>query len=114
MVSRRLQSFAYLLLLSGVGLLTYFGSEWTQLPEWTEAEITQSVELNLAIDLQRMGPNLQPEGEKLDRLRALVRVEVEAEIREDREQVERWLGLGLICLVFGISQLLLQRGLARR
>lgn len=113
MIAQRIRLFAYVLLISGVALLTWFGEQWYRLPVWTEGEIEQSVELNLAMDLQRLGPNLRPEGEKLARLRQMVRAEVEAEIRKDREQVERWLGLGLICLVFGASQLILQRGLQR-
>lgn len=113
MLARRIQAFGALLLVSGVGLTAWYGDQWYRLPVWTETEIEQSVEINLAIDLQRMGPALRPEGEKLDRLRQLVRAEVEAEIRHEREQVERWLGLGLICLVFGASQMLLARGLAR-
>lgn len=113
MLARRIQAFAYILILSGVGLLSWFGEEWYRLPQWSEVEIEQSVELNLAIDLQRLGPNMQPQGEKLARLRQIVRAEVKAEIRHEREQVERWLGLGGICIVFGISQWLLQRGMQR-
>ena len=114
MLARRLQAFAYILIVTGVGLLAWFGDEWYRLPVWSEAEIEQSVELNLAIDLKRLGPNMQPEGEKLERLRQIVRAEVKAEIRQEREKVERWLGLGAICIVFGISQWLMQRGMQRK
>lgn len=109
MIARRLRTFAYILVISGVAVLTWHGEQWYRLPVWTEAEIEQSVELNLALDLQRLGPNLRPEGEKLQRLRDMVRAEVVGEIRREREQVEKWLGAGLVLLIFGVGQWLLSR-----
>jgi hypothetical protein len=107
MLFRNPRLFAFTLLAAGLGLCGYYGEQWYRLPQWNEAEIAQSTELNLQFDLQRMGPQLQPTGEKLEALRKIVRAEVEAEIRHDREQVERWLGLGLLLLVLGAGQAVL-------
>lgn len=97
----------FLMIAAGLGLVLYYGLQWRELPRWSEAEIAQSAELNLALDLQRMGPLLQPTGTRLAELRTRVRAEVEAEIRHDRRALERWIGLGLLLMVFGGSQYLL-------
>lgn len=106
MLFRNPQAFAVLMLAIGIGLIGYYGEQWYRLPKWTEAEIEQSVELNLAIDLNRMGAHLRPTGEKLERLRGIARAEVTGEIRRERETLERWLGAGLILLVLGAGQAL--------
>lgn len=104
MLFRNPKALAFLMIAIGLGLLGYYGEQWYRLPQWTEAEIEQSVELNLAIDLNRMGPHLRPTGEKLERLREIVRSEVQGEIRREREGLERWIGAGLILLVLGAGQ----------
>lgn len=96
--------FAFLMVAVGTGLLGYYGEQRYRLPEWSEAEIEQSVELNLAIELQRRGPHLQPTGERLESLRRTLRAEVEGEIRKDRRELERWIGLGALLVVFGLGQ----------
>lgn len=106
MLFRNPKSLAFLLLALGVGLCGYYGQKWYELPEWSEAEIAQSVEINLELDLQRMGPHLRPTGERLEDLRRLVRSEVEAEIRKEREGAQKGLGAGLIALVLAVGQLL--------
>lgn len=104
MLFRNPNLFAFLLLAIGIGLVGYYGEQRWQLPQWSEAEIEQSVELNLAMDLDRRGPHLRPTGERLAGLRAAIRAEVEAEIRRDREKLERWIGLGAILCVLGAAQ----------
>lgn len=104
---RNPRAFAFVLAAIGIGLIAWYGEQWYRLPTWGEAEIAQSVELNLALEQQRRGPHLQPTGEKLDALRQALRAEVEAEIRRDRQGLERWIGLGLLLVVFGLAQWLL-------
>ena len=104
MLLRNPRAFAFLLAAIGIGLLAYYGEQRWRLPQWSEAEIEQSVELNLALELQRRGPHLQPTGERLEQLRATLRGEVEAEIRRERGEVERWIGLGLLLVVLGAGQ----------
>ena len=101
MLFRNPRFLAFLLIAAGVGLISYYGEQRWRLPQWSEAEIEQSVELNVALDLQRRGPHLQPPPERLDALRAAVRAEVEAEIRRDRQELERWIGFGAILCVLG-------------
>jgi hypothetical protein len=113
MLFRNPRAFAFLLIAIGIGLLGYYGEQLWRLPTWSEAEIAQSVELNLALDLRHRGPHLQPTPEKLAELRATVRAEVEADIRRERETLERWLGLGAILCMLGtghfVKQLLAER-----
>lgn len=101
MLLRNPRAFAFLLIAVGVGLVAWYGEQRWRLPEWNETEIEQSVELNLALELQRRGPHLQPSGERLDHLRSTLRAEIEAEIRRDRAEPERWIGLGLLLIVVG-------------
>lgn len=107
MLVRNPRAFSFVLAAIGIGLVLYYGEQWYRLPKWSEAEIEQSVELNLAMDLQRRGPHLQPTGEKLEALRDTVRAEVEAEIRRDRETLERWIGLGLLLAVLGVGRFII-------
>ena len=62
------------------------------------------VKVCVPVPVQRMGAHLRPTGEKLERLRGIVRAEIEGEIQRERETLERWLGAGLILLVLGAGQ----------
>ena len=102
MLLRNPRFLAFILIAIGVGLLTHYGTQWSRLPAWSEAEIEQSVELNLALELQHRGPHLRPDGERLDELRRTLRAEVEAEIRRERQDLERWMGVGAILCMLGV------------
>jgi len=103
MLFRNPRVFAFLLIATGVGLVGYYGEERWRQPAWSEAEIEQSVELNLVLELQRRGPHLQPAGERLEQLRGALRAEVQAEVRRDREKLERWIGVGALLCVLGTA-----------
>lgn len=109
----RFASLPALMLALGLGLVSYYGIEWYELPEYSEAEIEASTELNLQLDLQRRGPHLQPDAARLEALRKTVRAEVETEIRKERETVQLRFGVGLIALVVGLGHLLSSRFMAR-
>ncbi len=94
-----------LMLVGGLGLAGYYGLAWYEAPKYSDREIEQSVELNLALDLGRMGPQLRPTGEKLERLRAIVRAEVKADLERDVRKAQLRFALGLIAMVFGLGQL---------
>jgi len=94
---------AFLFVAAGAGVAAWYGDQLWRLPAWSETEIAQSVELNLAVELRRRGPHLQPSPERIEALRATLRGEVEAEIRREREQLERWMGLGLVLVVLGFG-----------
>ena len=104
MLLRNPRAFAFVLAAVGLGLVAFYGEQRWRLPAWSEAEIAQSVELNLALELQQRGPHLQPAGERLDALRRTLRAEIEAEIRRERAEPERWIGLGLLLIVLGAGQ----------
>jgi hypothetical protein len=104
MLPRNPRAFGLVLAAIGLGVVLWYGEQRARLPQWSEAEIAQSVELNLQLDLQRRGPHLQPGEDRLEALRRTLRAEVEAEIRREREQLDRWIGAGLLLLVFGAGQ----------
>lgn len=107
MLLRNPRLLAFLMIAIGTGLASWYGEQRWSMPPWSEAEIDQSVELNLALELQHRGPLLQPSGERLEQLRAMVRAEVEGQIKRERSDVERWIGLGLLLVVAGLAQWLL-------
>src|ERR1043166_3344465 len=94
-----------LMLLGGLGLAVYYGYAWYRTPTFNAAEIEQSTEISLAIDLARMGPQLRPQGDELEKLRAMVRAEVEADLQRDARTAQERFAAGLIAMVFGTSGL---------
>lgn len=110
MLARNPRGLAFFLLAGGIGLVGWYGEQWYRLPTWSEAEIEQSVDLNLQLDRQRRGDLLPLEGEKLERMRAMIRAEVLAEIKRDRQEPERWMGLGAVLIVLGLGQLVFSLG----
>lgn len=113
MLFRNPRAMAFVLITFGLGLAAFYGEQWYRLPSWSETEIEQSVELNLELDLQRLGPHLQPTPERRADLRRRIRNEIEAEIRREREDLQRWVGLGLVLIVFGAGQLVFALGVRR-
>lgn len=113
MLFRNPRAMAFTLIAFGIGLCAYYGEQWYRLPQWSEADIEQSVELNFQLDLQRLGPHLRPSEEKRAELRRMIRLEVEAEIRRERETLERWMGLGAVLCVLGAGQLVFALGMRR-
>jgi len=105
MLFRNPRALPALMLAGGLGLAAYYGLSWYRAPTFSEAEIEQSTDMNLAIDLSRMGPQLQPEGEKLAKLRAIVRAEVEADLQRERRDAQLRFAVGLVAMVFGASGL---------
>jgi hypothetical protein len=103
------RSLTALLISIGLGLTIYYGQEWWQLPEYSEEDIRASAELNLHIELQQRGPHLQPDAAGIERLRGMIRQEVETEIRREREKIQLRFGIGLIALVLGLGQLVFVR-----
>lgn len=102
--ARSPRTFTTMLLALGVGLCSYYGYEWRQLPEYSEADIETSVELNLQLELQQRGPHLRPDETGTARLRDLIHREITAEVTQQREKIELRFGVGLIALVLGLGQ----------
>jgi hypothetical protein len=97
----------------GLGLLGWYGLEWRHLPHYDESDIVASVEANLAMDLSRMTPEARQDEALITRLRSDIRLELVADIERERQEVERGLGIGLICLVAAFGNFVLVRGLRR-
>ena len=98
----------------GLGISGYYGHQYYHLPKYSDADIDASTDLNLQLDLQHRGPNLQPANTaELSLMRARIRKEITDSIGRQQAQLQQRIGIGLIALVFGLGQLvsawLLQR-----
>ena len=84
---RRVPLLPFLLFAGGLGICMYYGQQWYELPKYSDADIEASTELNLQMDLQHRGPNLQPASkDELDRMRAEVRFEITSSIQAERDK----------------------------
>ena len=93
----------------GVGLAGWYGQAWHELPRYSDSDIDASVEANLAVDLARLGANLQPDKSGLERLRAQIHAEVLGDINKDKREAQQGFAAGLICLVLSAGHLLFVR-----
>lgn len=85
----------------GLGLGGYYGERWYKLPQYSEQDLQASVELNLLIDLERRGPQLQPAPAERERLRQQIRQEVDADIARERKEVTQGFASAMLMLLFG-------------
>ncbi|MES2491395.1 MAG: hypothetical protein V4607_16545 [Pseudomonadota bacterium] len=107
--TRRRPVLPILLFSAGLGLCMYFGQEWYQLPKYSESDIDASTELNLKLDLQNRGPNLQPASkDELETMRARVRFEITSSIKAERDKITQRFSIGLVALVLGFGQLVME------
>lgn len=97
----------------GLGIALWFGWDWYQLPRWSEAEITQSVELNLAMDLARMPAESVPYDEQA-RMRTILRSEIEAAVDAESELLRGYTLAGLLMAGFGLIQMGIRNWLSRK
>ena len=94
----------------GLGLAFYYGDVWYGLPRYSEAEIEQSVELNLALTLQvRL---TSPSADEASR--ATIRSELLAEIQREQRDALRGLTIGGVLCAFGLLQMLMLRRMAQQ
>jgi|GEM_PF-6321708 len=100
---------AFLLAAIGGGLLIYGVLQWRQLPQFSEKDLSTSIELNLGIDLARLGPDHAPTPEQIENMRRDIRSEIDAEIASDRDAARGWLLGGTVLLVMALAQILVQR-----
>lgn len=100
----------------GLGLGVYFGERCYELARVSEQDLQASVELNLALDLQRADASA-PEGAALEARRTQVRTELLGQLATERQQAQRGLAASLAGLVVGLALLFAQLrpgGLNRR
>ena len=83
------------------------------MPTYTEADIAQSVELNLAMDLQRQGQTAPGDANRLAALRSALEVELRTEIAHERQEILKGLAVGAVALLVSLVQLIWWRRLAR-
>lgn len=105
----RLRAFPFALFAVGLGMAGWYGVAWYELPRYNADDITASVELNLQLDLQRLGPAALPDAAGIERLRQRIRSEVEADIRQEREALQKPFVLGLLAMIAGLGQMVWMR-----
>ena len=99
-----------LMIAFGLGVALWYGWDWYHIPKWSEQEIQNSVELNLQLDLARLGESAVSQAEK-NRLRESIRLEVEAEIAKETEKPRGYTYAGLMIAVLGLVQMQVRRWL---
>ncbi|MDM4769997.1 hypothetical protein [Solimonas sp. SE-A11] len=104
----RLHALPIIAVTLGLGLGAYHGERWYKLPRYTEQDLQASVELNLAMDLERRGPTLQPSVEDRERLRNQIRQEIDADIARERREVKQGFAGAMLMLLFGGGYLALR------
>lgn len=98
----------FLLFAGGLGACLYYGQQWYALPQYSEADIKASAELNLKLDLQRRPAGLPALTElEVDRMRSTLQQEVAGEISKERNGILRGFGLGLVASILGAGQLVM-------
>lgn len=107
------QNIPALLIALGIGLAGFYGQQWYQMPQYSQADIDASVELNLLIEMQRRGNHLPSDDDTRQRLRNTLRAEVEGQINQELKKIQMRFGLGLIALVFGVGQMISMRMMRR-
>tara|TARA_R110000787_G_scaffold25373_4_gene71335 strand:- start:8075 stop:8461 length:387 start_codon:yes stop_codon:yes gene_type:complete len=97
----------------GLGIAIWFGWDWYHLPRWSEQEIAQSVELNLALDLSRQ-PEVSVSQTEQERMREAIRQDVLDAISKEAELPRGFTMAGLLMTAFGIAQMLIRSWLAKK
>lgn len=95
----------------GFGLALWHGWDWYQLQRWTAAEIEQSVDLNLALDLSRT-QTAAPSAEETHAMRDRIRAELQAEIEKELEKPRGYVVAGVIIGLFGLGQMRIRTAIA--
>lgn len=103
-----------LLFAVGLGLMFYYGDLWYRLPSYSEAEIEQSVEINLALAQRRQYVGSVPDSAMLEQQRVDIRSELTDDIALERHQAQGGTAAGLVLLAMGFAQMMLMRRLAAR
>lgn len=100
----------------GLGLVFYYGDLWHGRPVYSAAELEQSAELNLMLDLHRQGPAKVAELDQaaVQALRQKMLDEVQAEILREQRDIQRGLGTGVVLAMLGLLQMWLIRRAASR
>lgn len=92
----------------GLGLGAHYGERWYHLPQYSEQDLEASVELNLAMDLERRGMQLQPAPAERERLRRQIRAEIDADIAREAREVKQGFAAAMLMLLFGGGYLALR------
>lgn len=102
---RNARLFPAMLFCGGLGFAVHYGMQWRELPRYSEREIEQSTELNLALDLGQISAEQRPQGAALEAMKARVRAEVEIDLDQERKSAQERFAAGLVAMVFGLGQL---------
>lgn len=92
----------------GFGMALWYGMDWVRLPPWTEAQIEESVELNLQLELAGR-TDASRTVEPVDARRDQIRRELQEQLAGERNELARYAGAGLLIGLFGLAAIALQR-----
>lgn len=95
------------LLAVALGISMYYGYAWYALPTYSEEEIDQSAEINVALDLRQSGKPLPTDAAEMARLRNSVRAEVVAEIEAEKKRAIGPFVAGIMGLLFALGQIVI-------
>ncbi len=110
----RLATLPALMFAGGLGMVMYYGHAWWRLPDYNEADIEASVELNLAADLLRRDTAFRSDPARIEALRGDVQEELTRTIAAEKTEVRRYTATGLVLLLVGLAQMILMRRWAAR
>jgi hypothetical protein len=100
--------------LAGAASLALGATRWFTLPKYTDQDLETATELNLSLDLARLGEAHQPPPERLPAMREAVRGEVLATVSAPREAARSYMLAGAGLLVVALGRTLFLRRLAAR
>ena len=88
----------------GVAMTAFYGDRWRSFEPLPEEQVQEQLQIRLATELVQRGEHMRPEGEKLLRLVNQIETEIRADNLQEKREIERWLGIGLVVLVIGTGQ----------
>lgn len=105
-----------MLFAAGLALVLYYGDLWWRLPLYSAADLEQSAELNLMLDLQRDGvtDTSTVSAAMLESRRQQLKAEVENEVLRERREVQRGFATGAALTVFSLAQMVWMRQRSRK
>lgn len=110
----RFSAIPALLFASGLGAAFYYGHAWYRLPVYSAAEVEQSIEINLAIELRQRNAALKLDDASIESLRQRIEADLKMEIAQEQRTMQQGVATGLILLAMGLAQMVLMRRMAVR
>lgn len=109
MLTPRISIVTAILFAFGFGMALYYGNQWYKLPEYSPADLEASIELNLALDLQRRPKANEMSAAEVSAQREKIRAEVTANVEKERDDIRKAFIYGVLMTAFALMQLIFLR-----